>query len=93
MPMNGVCDLELRQLIEGAFLPARCEVSCSDGLSLTLHFAQDAEHDEMTITGIRLSALPNTRAMADLVAQVREERESLARSKTLCARALTSTGR
>lgn len=75
MPMNGVCDLELRQMIEGAFLPTRCDVSCTDGLSLTLHFPQDSEHEEFTITGIQLSELPNPRALVELVARVRSERE------------------
>ena len=74
MPMNGVCDLELRQLIERAFLPWRCEVSCSDRLALTIHLPADAEYAELTATGIRLSALPDVRAIADLVAQIREER-------------------
>ncbi|WP_420801194.1 DUF1652 domain-containing protein [Pseudomonas brassicae] len=75
--MNGVCDLELRQMIEGAFLPWRCEVSCTDGLALTIRLLADADYDEMTVTGVRLSALPNARAIADLVGQVREERLTL----------------
>lgn len=74
MPMNGVCDLELRQLIEGAFLPWRCEVTCSDRLALTIHLPANAEYAELTVTGVRLSALPDMRAIAELVGQIREER-------------------
>lgn len=77
MPMNGVCDLELRRLIEGAFLPWRCEVACSDGLALTIHLLADAEYAELTVTGIQLSALPDVRAIADLVGQIREERRTM----------------
>ncbi|MDR0279296.1 MAG: DUF1652 domain-containing protein [Paucimonas sp.] len=75
MPMNGVCDLELRQLIEGAFLPDHCQVSCNDGLSLTLHFPADAQRAAMTVSDVHLSTLPDCRALADLVARVRQERE------------------
>lgn len=76
MPMNGVCDLELRQLIEGAFLPDHCQVSCGDGLSLTLHFPADAHRREMTVSDIHLGALPDCRALADLVMRVRQQREA-----------------
>ena len=87
MPMNGVCDLELRQLIEGAFLPLRCEVSCTDGLVLTIHLHADADGEEMTVTGVRLSALPDMRAIADLVVQIREERRLLGLKKERMLRA------
>ncbi|MBV6290230.1 DUF1652 domain-containing protein [Pseudomonas aegrilactucae] len=77
MPMNGVSDLELRGIIERAFLPMHCEVSCTDGLCLTIHFPADAEHVEHTLTGVRVSELPDARALADLVAQIRAERPRL----------------
>jgi len=73
--MHGVCDLELRQLIEGAFLPDHCQVSCGDGLSLTLHFPADARRAAMTVSDIHLGTLPDCRALADLVARVRLQRE------------------
>ncbi len=75
MPMNGVCDLELRQLIEGAFLPDHCQVSCGDGLSLTLHFPADARRAALTLSDIHLSELPDCRALAELVSRVRQQRE------------------
>lgn len=75
MSMNGVCDLELRQLIEGAFLPDHCEVRCGDGLSLSLYFPADAHRPAMTVNDIRLSALPDCRALKDLVLRVRSERD------------------
>lgn len=76
MPMNGVCDLELRQLIEGAFLPDRCQVRCGDGMSLTLHFPADAQRREMTISDVHLGTLPDCRALAELVMRVRLQREA-----------------
>lgn len=75
MSMNGVCDLELRQLIEGAFLPDRCEVRCGDGLSLSLHFPADAHRPAMTVNDVRLGALPDCRALKELVQRVRFERD------------------
>lgn len=75
MPMNGVCDLELRQLIEGAFLPDHCQVSCGDGMSLTLSFPADRHRPAMTVSGVQLASLPDCRALADLVMKVRQQRE------------------
>lgn len=77
MPMNGVCDLELRQMIEGAFLPDRCQVSCGDGMSLTLHFPADARRPALTVSDIQLSELPNCRALADLVSRIRQQRDQV----------------
>ena len=76
MPMNGVCDLELRQLIERAFLPDKCEVSCGGGMSLTLHFPSDEHRREMTVSDVHLATLPDCRALADLVMRVRQQREA-----------------
>ena len=86
LPESGIEPL-LRQLIEGAFLPLRCEVSCTDGLVLTIHLHADADGEEMTVTGVRLSALPDMRAIADLVVQIREERRLLGLKKERMLRA------
>jgi len=75
MPMHGVCDLELRQLIEGAFLPDHCQVSCGDGMSLTLHFPADSQRAAMTVSDVHLASLPDCRALAELVSRVRQQRE------------------
>jgi len=75
MPMNGVCDLELRQLIEGAFLPDHCEVRCGDGMSLSLYFPADAHRPAMTVNDIQLGTLPDCRALKKLVLRVRQERD------------------
>lgn len=88
MPMNGVCDLELRQLIEGAFLPDRCEVRCGDGMSLTLYFPADAHHREMTVSDLHLSTLPDCRALAELVMRVRHQRDGQAPGRVQAAQRL-----
>lgn len=85
MPMNGVCDLELRQMIEGAFLPSRCEVSCSDGMSLTIHFPEEGVYRAMTRTA-HLAELPDTRALLSLLGEIRHEREQLSRAAPLRSR-------
>lgn len=77
MPMNGMCDLELRQMIEGAFLPDHCQVSCGDGMSLTLHFPADAHRPALTVSDVQLSELPNCRALADMVSRIRQQRDQV----------------
>lgn len=75
MLLIGVSDLELCQLIEQAFLPDRCVVSCTDGEHLTIQLGQgDSLHDCLTVTGIRVHSLTSCHELAALVAQVREEK-------------------
>lgn len=83
MAMNGVCDLELRRLIEGAFLPDRCEVRCGEGTGLSLHFPADAHRSAMTVSDVHLGALPDCRALKDLVLRVRHQRDQQGRFETV----------
>lgn len=46
--------LEMRQMIEQACLPDRCEVSCTDGANLTIRLGQGQSLDE----GVTLSGSP-----------------------------------
>lgn len=46
--------LEMRQMIEQACLPDRCEVSCTDGANLTIRLGQGQSLDE----GVTLSGVP-----------------------------------
>ncbi|AIL62033.1 DUF1652 domain-containing protein [Pseudomonas alkylphenolica] len=74
MSLIGVSNLELRQLIEQAFLPDRCVVSCTDGEHLTIQLGQgDSLDDCLTVTGIGVHSLTTCHELAALVAQVREE--------------------
>lgn len=74
MSLIGVSMLEMRQIIEQACLPDRCEVSCDDGECLTIRLGQGQTLDNcLTVTGIPLDSLKSCRDLADLVAQLRTE--------------------
>ncbi|QXI26345.1 DUF1652 domain-containing protein [Pseudomonas vanderleydeniana] len=66
--------LALRHVIETAFLPTRCicTVDHSNNLMIQLINAQ-TQQEELTVTGIDPKDLTSSRAIAELVAQVREE--------------------
>lgn len=87
MSLIGVSLLEMRQLIEQACLPDRCEVSCTDGTSLTIRLGQGKSLDEcLTLTGVPLASLNSCRDVAELVAHLRQE-QRLNHSPTLKATA------
>ncbi|MFK0087882.1 DUF1652 domain-containing protein [Pseudomonas sp. NPDC090755] len=71
MSLIGVSTLELRQLIERAFLPDICEVSCPDGVWLTIRLGQG---DNLLVTEVRLDSLTTCHEVHALVDQIREER-------------------
>jgi hypothetical protein len=72
MSLIGVSMLEMRQIIEQACLPDRCEVSCPDGQCLTIRLGHGQTLDDcLTVTGIPLDSLRSCRDLADLVAQLR----------------------
>ncbi|MFB4394017.1 MULTISPECIES: DUF1652 domain-containing protein [unclassified Pseudomonas] len=74
MSLIGVSLLEMRQLIEQACLPDRCEVSCTDGVSLTIRLGQGQSLDDcLTLTGVPLASLNSCRDVAGLVADLRHE--------------------
>jgi len=74
MSLIGVSNLELCQLMEQAFLPDRCVVTCTDSEHLTIQLGQgDSLSDCLTVTGICVHSLTTCHELAALVAQVREE--------------------
>ena len=74
MSLIGVSNLELRLLIEQAFLPDRCVVSCTDNEHLTIQLGQgDSLDDCIIVTGVRVQSLTSCQELAALVAQVREQ--------------------
>jgi len=74
MSLIGVSLLEMRQLIEQACLPDRCEVTCPDGTSLTIRLGQGESLDDcITVTGIALDSLNSCRDLHELVTQLRNE--------------------
>ncbi|MHC6225892.1 DUF1652 domain-containing protein [Pseudomonas sp. X10] len=74
MSLIGVSLLEMRQIIEQACLPDRCEVSCPDGTCLTIRLGQGESMDDcLVVTDIPLDSLNSCRDLVDLVTQLRAE--------------------
>lgn len=71
MSLIGVSTLELRQLIEQAFLPENCEVSCPDGVWLTIRLGQG---DDLIVSEVRLDSLTTCHDVHTLVEQIHQER-------------------
>ncbi|WP_313447343.1 DUF1652 domain-containing protein [Pseudomonas sp.] len=71
MALIGVSMLEMRQMIEQACLPDRCEVSCADGVSLTIRLGQGQSLEEgVTLTGVALQDLNSCRDVVNLISQL-----------------------
>ncbi|MBA6143984.1 MULTISPECIES: DUF1652 domain-containing protein [Pseudomonas] len=76
MSLIGVSMLELRQLIEHACLPDRCEISCTDGANLTIRLGQGQSLDECcTLSGVPLRSLNSCRDVLNLVEQLHTLRD------------------
>ena len=64
--------LELRSIIEGAFLPLRCICSVEPRSSMTVKIIDPATgRVELFVTGISLDRLNTNREIAELVAELR----------------------
>lgn len=62
-------------MIEQACLPDRCEVSCPDGVCLTLRLGQGTNFDDcVTLTGVPIDSLNSCRDVVALVGRLREQR-------------------
>lgn len=74
MSLIGVSMLEMRQIIEQACLPDRCEVSCPDGASLTIQLGegQSLKHC-VTLTDVPIDSLNSCRDLVGLVAELRAQ--------------------
>ncbi|MDZ3991502.1 DUF1652 domain-containing protein [Pseudomonas sp. Teo4] len=77
MSLIGVSMLEMRQMIEQACLPDRCEVSCPDGTTLTIRLGQGQSLDDcVTLTSVPLQSLNNCRDLVHLVGQLHALRDA-----------------
>ena len=63
-------ELELRGLIEGSFLPRRCECIKAQDASLTIRIYDD-DGTNMTVTGIQADKLDSSRAICNLITTLR----------------------
>jgi hypothetical protein len=67
-------DLELRSIVESAFLPLRCNCSVSALKTMTVEIIDPAtDHVELFVSGIALDRLDTSRAICDLITQLRSE--------------------
>ncbi|MEX5506644.1 DUF1652 domain-containing protein [Pseudomonas sp. SAS7] len=77
MSLIGVSMLEMRQMIEQACLPDRCEVSCPDGANLTIRLGQGQSLEKsVTLSGVPLHNLNSCRDLVHLVGQLHALRDS-----------------
>ncbi|ENB9663911.1 MULTISPECIES: DUF1652 domain-containing protein [Pseudomonas] len=77
MSLIGVSMLEMRQMIEQACLPDRCEVSCLDGAHLTIRLGQGQSLDQsVTLSGVSLHNLNSCRDLVNLVGQLHALRDN-----------------
>lgn len=68
-------DLELRSIIEGSFLPKRCECIKAEDASLTIKVYDDRDRDrvDLEVKGINADKLDSSRAICNLIAELRED--------------------
>ncbi|MBI6795295.1 hypothetical protein ALP36_101483 [Pseudomonas syringae pv. coriandricola] len=69
-----ISSLELRHVIESAFLPMKCVCKIEpDGSMFIQIFDQSTGKEELTVTGIDPSGLGSSRAIASLVTELKED--------------------
>lgn len=67
-------DLELRSIVESAFLPLRCNCTVSVTNVMTVEvIVPVTERVELFVTGIELDRLDTSRAICDLITQLRSD--------------------
>lgn len=73
-PDQMISILELRRILDTAFLPMRCTSKVGDGNNLVLQRTNHITHHmELTVTGIDALTLNSSREIAKLVAEIKEE--------------------
>lgn len=68
MSLIGVSMLETQQMIEQAFLPDRCKVSCTDGQNLSIRL-----EDGLAPTIVPMTSLNSCRDLLALVGQIKSQ--------------------
>ncbi|RFD32082.1 hypothetical protein CER19_05770 [Pseudomonas sp. GL93] len=68
-------ELELRSIIEGSFLPKRCECTKAEDASLTIKVYDDRDRDrvDLEVKGIHPDKLDSSRAICNLISGLRED--------------------
>jgi hypothetical protein len=66
--------LELRRIIESGFLPLSCTCTISPDGSLTIKvYEASSGRVDLLVTGVSVSELTSSRALANLIAELRSE--------------------
>ena len=69
-----ISSLEIRHIIEAAFLPTKCACTISSDGSMTIQLTSPENAEEqLTVTGIDSASVASSRAIAALVAELKEE--------------------
>ncbi|SDZ59361.1 DUF1652 domain-containing protein [Pseudomonas sp. NFIX28] len=83
-----ISHLELRHIIEAAFLPMKCICHISADNSMTVQLLDADTREELTVTGIDASTLCTAHAIANFVAELKEEaRARHASASPMCRQA------
>lgn len=89
MLASGLSTLELRSIVEGAFLPMRCTCTVAPDHSMTVQIVDPASSRvDLLVTGISLDRIKSSRDISNLVAELRDE---LAHGGSLSAHSLYRT--
>jgi hypothetical protein len=75
---HGVCvmaisPLELRHIIECGFLPLQCRCSVDETGSVSIELVDPASGNNLVVSGIPVSQLNTSRAIASLVAELKHK--------------------
>lgn len=84
--LSVISTLELRHIIESAFLPLKCKCTALDVDSLTIQLINpDSLAVELCVTGVSVKDLQSSRSIAALITELRQEHRliCIAGSQTL----------
>jgi hypothetical protein len=72
--LSTLSNLELQNIIESSFLPARCRCTLAQDQTLTVRvFEQNPEQADFVVTGIQPQLLTSSRAISNLVGTLRRD--------------------
>lgn len=70
--------LQLRHLLESAFLPTKCRCEIDAKGSMTVHFINPrTDRIDLSVNGIAAHKLSSSRAIATLISELKEERSRI----------------
>lgn len=71
--------LQLRHLLESAFLPTKCKCEIDSKGSMTVHFINPrTSRVDLSVDGIVVSKLSSSRAIASLIGELKAEHSRIA---------------